>query len=94
MLVKFKQKRMVQTTRCFELFWQKKRVFYNHFWQRVDAILEDVSFAAIVFNAKDYHLSLFQTLWHSDTCNQVKSCTKQGRPDQSQRELTVALKYF
>ena len=26
-----------------------------------------------------------------DTCNQVKSCTKHGRLDQSQRKLTVAL---
>ena len=40
---------------------------------------------------KDYHLSVFQKLRHSDTCNQVKSCTKDGKPDQSQRELTVAL---
>ena len=30
MLVKFKQNRMVQTTRNFELF-DKKTVFYNHF---------------------------------------------------------------
>ena len=34
---------------------------------------------------------MFQKLRHSDTCNQVKSCTKHGRPDQSQRELNVAL---
>ena len=33
---------------------------------------------------------MFQKLQQSDTCNQVKSCTKHGRPDQSQRELTVA----
>ena len=26
----------------------KKRGFYNHFWQRVDAILEDVSVAEII----------------------------------------------
>ena len=38
---------MVQTTRNFELF-AKKQIFYNHFWQRVDAILEDVSVAEII----------------------------------------------
>ena len=46
MLVKFEQNYMVQTTRNFELFDKKKKKkkwgFYNHFWQRVDAILEDV----------------------------------------------------
>ena len=47
MLVKFEQYRMVQTTRNFELF-DKKRAFYNHFWQRVDAILEHVSVAEII----------------------------------------------
>ena len=31
MLVKFEQNRMVQTTRNFEFFDKKKRVFYNHF---------------------------------------------------------------
>ena len=41
MRVKFEQNRMVQTTRNFELFY-KNRGFYIHFWQRVDAILEDV----------------------------------------------------
>ena len=47
MLVKFEQNRMVQTTRNFELF-DKKRVSYNHFWQRVDSILEDASVAEII----------------------------------------------
>ena len=47
MLVKFEQNRMVQATQNFELF-DKKLVFYNHFWQRVDAILEDVSVAKII----------------------------------------------
>ena len=36
---------------------------------------------------------MFQNLRHSDTCDQVKSCTKRGRSGQSQRELTVALTY-
>ena len=43
---------MGQTTLNFELFdkkKKKKKVFYNHFWQRVDAILEDVSVAEIIF---------------------------------------------
>ena len=40
MLVKFEQNCMVPTIQNFELF-EKKMV--NHFWQSVDAILEDVS---------------------------------------------------
>ena len=47
MLVKFEQNHMVQTTRNFELL-NKIQVFYNHFWQRVDAILEDVFVAEII----------------------------------------------
>ena len=47
MLVQFEQNRMIQTTQNFELF-DKKRVFYNHFLQRVDAILEDVSVTEII----------------------------------------------
>ena len=38
------------------------------------------------YQFKNYHLSVFQKWQHSNTCNQVKSCTKHGRPDQSQRE--------
>ena len=53
MLVKFEQNRMVQTTRNFEVFDKKKQKkkktgFYNHFWQRVDAILKDVTIAQII----------------------------------------------
>ena len=51
-LVKFEQNRMVQTTRYFELFEKKNVFFYNYFWQRVDAILENVSVAELLFNAK------------------------------------------
>ena len=47
MPVKFQQNRMGQTTRNFDLFDKKKRVFYNHFWQRVN--VEDVSVAEIFF---------------------------------------------
>ena len=47
MLVKFEQNYMVKTTRDFEVF-DKKRVFKKHFWQSVDAILEDVSVAEII----------------------------------------------
>ena len=28
--------------------WQKKNSFFNHFWQSVDAILEDVSVAETI----------------------------------------------
>ena len=44
---------MVQTTRNFELFDKKPgSSFNNYFWQKVDAILKDVSVAEIIFNAK------------------------------------------
>ena len=29
-----------------------KQVFYNHFWQRVDTILGDVSVAELLFNSE------------------------------------------
>ena len=41
---KFLKNRIVQTTLNFELF-DKNWVFHNRFWQRVDAILQDVSVA-------------------------------------------------
>ena len=47
MLVKFEQNRIVQTTRNF-IFLTKTRIFYNPFWQRSDAILENVSVAEII----------------------------------------------
>ena len=42
---------MVQTTWNFDFF-DKKPGFYNHFWQRIDAILEDVSVVELLFNDK------------------------------------------
>ena len=47
MLVKFEQRRMVQTTRNFEHF-DEKPGFLNHFWQSVEAILENVSVAETI----------------------------------------------
>ena len=47
MPVKFEQNLIVQTIRNFEHF-GKNRGFYNHFWERVDAILEDVFVAEII----------------------------------------------
>ena len=43
----FEQNRMVQTTRSLSFF-DKKRGFFNHFWQCVDAILEDISVAQTI----------------------------------------------
>ena len=45
MLVKFEQNCMVQTIQNFDVFdkKKKKKKRVNHFWQSVDAILEDVS---------------------------------------------------
>ena len=83
MLVKFEQ---IVWSKLHEIlsFFTKNWVFYNHFWQRVDAILEDVSVAEIIF-------FMFQKR-HSDTCNQVRNWTKHDRSDQFQRKLTVPLK--
>ena len=84
MLVKFEQNRMVQTIQNFDLF-DKKRV--NHFWQSVDAILEDVSMTDPIVWCKtiDVKTTIFQCSknYGSPTCNQVKSCTKHGRLNQS-----------
>ena len=53
MLVKFEQiKSNGPNCTKFWAFWQKNGFFYNHFWQRVDTILEDVSAAEIIFNVK------------------------------------------
>ena len=71
MLVKFEQSCIVRTTKKKkkkkkkELFDRKKK-FY-HFWQSVDAVLEDVSVAETIFltlnyEIEDYHLSVFQNL--------------------------------
>ena len=49
MPVKFEQNRMVQNLTKFWAFWQKTGFFINFFWQRVDAILEDVPVAKIIF---------------------------------------------
>ena len=32
-----------------------------------------------ITHAKDFHLSLFQKLRYSDTCSQLKSCSKHDR---------------
>ena len=45
MLMKFEQNGMVWTKQTFELFWQK---MVSHFWQSIDAILEDVSVAEAI----------------------------------------------
>ena len=86
MLAKFEQIVWFELTKNFVLSDNKEMV--NHFWQSVDAIFEDVSVSG---TNKDYRLSVFQKLQYYDTCNQVKSCTKHGRPNQSQRKQTVAL---
>ena len=93
-LVKFEQNRTVQTTRNFELFVKKTGFFISIFDKELTPFLKTFVSLKLLFNAK---LLIIRTIIfqcskkHSDTCNQVKRCTKHGRPDQSQRELTVAL---
>ena len=46
MLAKFEPNRMVQNVQNFEgFFLKKKMILSNHFWQSVDALLQDVSVA-------------------------------------------------
>ena len=59
------------------------RHFERHFCDWSNCLMLRYSF-------KDYHLSLSQKLRNSDTCNQVKNCTKHGRLDQSHKKPTVA----
>ena len=49
MLVKFEQNHMFCTIQELKAFKQKNG---NHFWQRVDTILEDASVTETIFNAK------------------------------------------
>ena len=42
MFGKFEQNRMVQTIYIYTKFWGFWQKMVNHFWQSVDAILEDV----------------------------------------------------
>ena len=62
----------------------------NHFLESVDAILEHKQ----LFDAKVLIERLSSFIVPNimvDTCNHVKSCAKHGRPNQSERKLTVAL---
>ena len=63
----------------------------NNFWQNVDAIFwKTFLWLNNCFMLKyyfQYNLSVFKQLWHSDTHNQVKCCTKNGRTDQPQQKL-------
>ena len=69
---------MVRTIQSFELFEEKKWLenFGKRFCNCINSLMLNYEF-------KDYHLSVFQKLWESNTCNQVKSGTKYGSPNQS-----------
>ena len=79
----------------FWAFWQKKYGFYNHFWQSVNAILEDVSVAEKKkFDAKLLiwrllSFSVLKVMVFRQPYNQVKSCAKHGRPNQVLQIQTV-----
>ena len=79
----------------FCAFWQKKwlTIFdkvLTPCWKTF-LWLKQLFDAKILIQNYHYHLSVFHKLRLSDRCNWVRSCTKYGRPDQSQRKLTVAL---
>ena len=85
---------MVRTTRNLELFDKKPGFFLiTIFDKELMPFWKMLLWLKLLLNAKfkDYHLSVFQKLRYSDTCNQVKSCTKHGRPGQSHHELTIFL---
>ena len=79
MLVKFKQNHMVRTIQNFELFDKKWLTIFDIF----DAILKDVSVTETIvwcqiINVKTIIIKYYGIL----ICdNQVKSCTKHGRPN-------------
>ena len=59
--------------------------FLTLFWKTFLWLKKNIDLKTIIFQcSKNYGVS--------DICNQVKSCTKHGRPDQSQRKLTVAIR--
>ena len=94
MLVKFEQNCMIRTIQNLVLFDPK---MVNNFWQSVDVILEDVSLTETIvwcwnidLKTIIYGISVPKIVVVRQV-NQVKRCTKHGRPDQSQRKLTVGL---
>ena len=88
MLVKFEQNRIARNIQNFESFGKK---WLTNFGRRSCNIN---NYLMLKYYSKEYHLSLMQKLWQSDTCNQVKSCTKHGRSNQLQRKHTVALTMY
>ena len=69
MLEKFEQNHMVQAIKNFELFNKKKtkkKKTVNHFWQSVDAILQDVSVTEQLFDAKlpSFSVPKIMLVWH------------------------------
>ena len=95
MLVKFEQNRMVRTIQNLVLF-DKNKKSLTIFDKVLTPFWKTFLWLKQLFDAKILIQRLLSfsvpKLRHSHTCNQVKSGTKHGRPDQSQRKLTVALK--
>ena len=101
-LVKFKQNRMVQTTQnvdvefSFFFFFFFKLGFFitilTKSWHHFGRCFCSWNYCLMLnCQFKGNHFLVFQNLWHADTCNQVKSYNKHGRPNQSRQELAVAL---
>ena len=75
-----------------------KGTISDRLFQTLNAILEDISAANISQQMlksefKQYHILVFQNYCTATLVTSLKSCTKLGRPDQSQRELTVDISY-
>ena len=88
MLVKFEQSHMIQIAKKIELFQKKKKknvilkLFLTNRWRHfVRRFCTWNNCLMLNHQFPDYHLSVFQKLWQPDTCNEVKSCTKHGRPN-------------
>ena len=80
MLVKFEQNRMVGTIQNFEVFHKK---IVNHFWQCVEAILKDVFVTETIVWCWAFNLETIIFECSKNNGNQVKTCTKHDRPNQS-----------
>ena len=95
MLVEFEQTRMVRTILNFVFVFFKKwlSIFdkvLTPFWKTFLGLKQ--LFDAKIFIQRLSSFSVPKITALRQVCNQIKSCTKHGRPDQSQRKRIVALR--
>ena len=90
-LAKFEPNHTFRNVQNYELF-DKSQCPQSHFWQGVDAILQDVSVAETILNNGKRLFDIFRLLSLSDTLNQVKTCTKPRAPNMAPRGASTSMK--